>query len=101
MPLPFDSKPFVNGDSVDNNETQNIGTTPTYRNAKRVILFDTNGNATTGGGLPAWDYMSLTSGATTDTYVFKTGGSGGTTVQTIVITYTDATKATISTVTKA
>jgi len=48
-----------------------------------------------------WDYMSLTQDATHDTYVFKTGGAGGTTVQTITITYTDSTKATISTVVKS
>lgn len=48
----------------------------------------------------AWDYTALTEAATTDTWVFKTGGSGGSTVATVVITYTDATKATISNVTK-
>lgn len=33
-----------------------------------------------------------------DTYVFKDGGSGGTTVQTITITYTDDTKENIDTI---
>ena len=47
-----------------------------------------------------WDYTALTVGGTTDTWVFKTGGSGGSTVATVVITYTDATKATISNVAK-
>lgn len=46
----------------------------------------------------AWDYLTLTPASTTDTYVLKSGGSGGTTVCTITITYTDSTKATISTV---
>lgn len=36
--------------------------------------------------------------ATVETYVFKTGGISGTVVKTIVITYTDATKANIDTV---
>lgn len=36
--------------------------------------------------------------ATVETYVFKTGGISGTTVKTIVITYTDGTKANIDTV---
>lgn len=51
-----------------------------------------------GFSIPNCDYMSLTEDTTTDTYVFKEGGSGGTTVATIVITYTDSTKETISTV---
>ena len=53
-----------------------------------------------GIGIPEWDYTNLTQAATTDTWVFKTGGAGGTTVATVVITYTDTTKATISNVTK-
>ena len=36
--------------------------------------------------------------ATVDTYVYKTGGSGGTTVQTITVTYTDSTKENLDTV---
>lgn len=51
------------------------------------------------GLLPsAYDYITYTSASTTDTYVFKTGGSGGTTVKTITITFTDTTKKTLSTV---
>jgi hypothetical protein len=47
-----------------------------------------------------WDYCSLAlTNSTTETYTFKTGGSGGTTVKTIVV-YTDDTKETLSTVTK-
>ena len=53
---------------------------------------------TSGAGLPLWDYMSLATGATTETYTFKLGGSGGTTVATLTVTYTDSTKETISTV---
>ena len=50
------------------------------------------------GFLPsAYDYFIYTSGSTTDTFVFKTGGSGGTTVSTITLTYTDSTKKTLST----
>lgn len=36
---------------------------------------------------------------TTETYVYKTGGSGGTTVQTVVVVYTDDSKSDIDTVT--
>lgn len=63
-----------------------------------VAIVDSNGNNVTS---PGWDYLSLTQAATTDTYTFKTGGAGGTTVLTIVITYTDSTKQTISTVVKS
>lgn len=63
-----------------------------------VVTVDTNGNPTSAVNIPTWDYMTLTQASTTDTYTFKTGGSGGTTVSTIVITYTDSGKGTISTV---
>ena len=54
-----------------------------------------------GLGIPAYDYVAYTNtNTTTDTYVFKTGGSGGTTVATVTIVYTDTTKSQISTVTK-
>lgn len=56
--------------------------------------------AATGRGLniPTFDYASQTQAATTDTWVFKTGGAGGTTIATVVITYVDATKEVISSV---
>lgn len=72
---------------------------------KRVVLrvFDsltgTWSNFTGGGGLSniAWDYVAYTNTSTTvDTYVYKSGGSGGTTVKTLTITYTDTTKSQIS-----
>jgi len=53
-----------------------------------------------GIGLPSWDYVSLVQASTTDTYTFKTGGSGGTTVATVVLTFTDSTKQTLSNVTR-
>lgn len=46
----------------------------------------------------AFDYIGYTSGATTDTYVYKTGGAGGTAVKTITVSFTDATKAVLSSV---
>lgn len=46
-----------------------------------------------------YDYIDCQqTSATVETYVFKSGGSGGTTVQTIVVSYTDSTKANIDTV---
>ena len=55
------------------------------------------------GGLnmPEYDYVSVAyPTSTTETYTFKTGGSGGTTVATIAIVYTTSTKDYISSVTK-
>lgn len=46
----------------------------------------------------AYDYLSLTEATLTDTYTYKTGGSGGTTVATLTITYTDSGKGTIANV---
>ncbi len=49
----------------------------------------------------AYDYISASYPTTSsEVYVFKTGGSGGTTIATITIVYTDTTKNEISTVTK-
>lgn len=48
--------------------------------------------------IPTFDYCAQVQASTTDTWTFKTGGAGGTTVATVVITYTDATKAVISNV---
>lgn len=44
-----------------------------------------------------YDYFSVAYPTTTqEVYTFKTGGSGGTTVCTITLNYTDATKANLS-----
>lgn len=47
-----------------------------------------------------YDYISLSQTSTTDVWVFKNGGSGGSTVSTITITYTDASKETIANIAK-
>lgn len=48
-----------------------------------------------------YDYVSVNyASATQEIYTFKTGGSGGTTVATVTINYTDSTKANLSNVTK-
>lgn len=61
----------------------------------------TSSKVTNGLILPTFDYVSMTiAPAGTETYVFKTGGAGGTTVSTVVIVYTDATRVDISTVTQ-
>lgn len=53
-----------------------------------------------GFGVPSYDYVSQSQASTADTWTFKTGGSGGTTVAIITINYVDSTKATISNVAK-
>jgi hypothetical protein len=55
----------------------------------------------TGLGVPAHDAILPTFAATTDTYVYKTGGVSGTTVSTVVLTYTDATKAVLQSVVRS
>ena len=48
-----------------------------------------------------YDYIAVTYPlGTTEVYTFKTGGAGGTTVATITVVYTDATKTDLSSVTK-
>lgn len=52
-----------------------------------------------GFNIGEYDYISVAYPDTTsEVYTFKTGGAGGTTVGTITITYTDATKDSLSTV---
>ncbi len=49
-----------------------------------------------------WDYISIAyTNSTTETFTYKTGGSGGTTVATVTVVYTDSTKVYISSVTKS
>lgn len=50
----------------------------------------------------AYDYVGVNwnAGTFTETFTFKTGGSGGTTVNTVTVVYTDATKAQVSSVTR-
>lgn len=54
--------------------------------------------STIGLGIPPFDSTSLAQATLTDTWTFYTGGLAGTLVSTVTITYTDSTKATISTV---
>lgn len=56
-----------------------------------------------GLSIPIHDYISASydDGIFTETYTFKTGGSGGTTVSTITVVYTDATKVKLVSVTKS
>lgn len=54
-----------------------------------------------GFDIPTFDYIVATYPDTvTEVYTYKLGGSGGTTVATITVVYSDATKATLTSVTK-
>lgn len=44
--------------------------------------------------------MALSGGNTTETYTYKTGGAGGTTVAVVVVVYTNSTRDILSTVTR-
>lgn len=70
--------------------------------AKRVVVVDESGNAINGPGPTAgvdFDYLDVQqTSATIETYVFKSGGSGGSTIRTLVITYTSSTKDNIDTI---
>jgi len=46
----------------------------------------------------AYDHITYISGASTDTYEYRSGGAGGTLVKTVTITYTNTSKAVISTI---
>lgn len=91
--------------------TRFTGTSPIEREehleaatAKRVVPFYWNGSAFVTGGLSLvagidYDYLDVQqTSSTVETYVFKTGGSGGTTVRTIVVNYTSSTKADVDNV---
>lgn len=88
----------VNSQVVSNNM---YGINPDFNvaaesSAKGQVQIFTNGLA-----IPYYDYVSVAYPiATTETYTFKTGGSGGNTVATVTIVYTDATKENLSTVTR-
>lgn len=54
-----------------------------------------------GFNIPAYDYIEATyPTAVQEVYVYNTGGAGGTTVSTVTVNYTDATKNFISNTTK-
>lgn len=65
----------------------------------RALVEDDGSLRVAAGLTPGIDYDYLDvqqTSSTVDTFVFKSGGSGGTTVLTIVVTYTDSTKSDIN-----
>lgn len=80
-----------------------LATNPDY---KVKTIDDGSGNqvqtVTSGLEILPHDYIAVTyPTSTTESYVYKTGGSGGTTIATVTVTYTDSTKANISSVEKS
>lgn len=86
-------KPTLIGVSSDD------GITPTrveINPATGRTLVDATGGMTAGVD---FDYLDVQqTDSDTETYIFKTGGSGGTTRKTIVVNYTDSTKENIDNV---
>ena len=84
--------------SIDRSEHNNTA------KAKRVLPLAWNGSGYTIPGLTLaagvdYNYIDVQqTSSTVDTYVFKTGGSGGTTVRTITVTYTSSSKSDIDSV---
>lgn len=75
-------------------EYQSQDAAPVVLLAKRNKDSETAYPVAFGMGLSPYDYvsMALSGGDTTETYTFKTGGSGGTTVGTITIVYTSSSR---------
>ena len=74
---------------VDGLETL-VGTTNTNTGNVNTVLSD----RLSGSLVPAkFDYIGYTDGGASETFVYKTGGSGGTTQKTITVTYADSSKA--------
>lgn len=72
-------------------------------NGENKVAVRVGGTVGTGGLLNGiiYDYVAVTyPDVDEEVYTFKTGGSGGTTVATITVIYTDATKANLLTATK-
>lgn len=68
-----------------------------------ALLVGADGTLVTESGLVPknFDYISYTAtNATTDTYVYKTGGSGGTTVATVAVVWTTAAHTVLASVTR-
>ena len=69
-----------------------------------AVKGNASGSLVMGGNLVTadYDYIAITyPTASSEVYTFKTGGSGGTTIATVSVVYTDSTKENVSTVTKS
>lgn len=63
------------------------------------VAWDGSTRETVGMIPKVYDYISYTAtSSTVDTYVYKSGGSGGTTVATLTVTWSDSTHTTLSSI---
>lgn len=84
--LPAASISIPNPLPVSGTVTANQGTANTPANAWPVLIENTLIKV-------SYDYISATyPSGTQEVYIFKTGGSGGSTVATVTVNYTDTTK---------
>lgn len=106
---PTDLSPLIDSmaavkDSVDNQQFPIPNYVLPFKNtagAAKQVQLNTDGTLPFGGVVDfKWDYVAQAQATLTDTWTFKTGGVTGTTVATLVVTYTNAGKGTISTVVK-
>jgi hypothetical protein len=92
--------------AIENAEHIDPATTGDNIAAKKVASYGWNGatwgrQPLSGAGFvtSAYDYVGVdNSGSTTKIFTFKTGGSGGTTVNTVTLNYADSTKANLTSV---
>ena len=91
----FGRKGIADGNVIDMAEHGRVGGLSTGQSFKHTMDVGSLNIGT-------FDYvsMALSSGDTTETYTFKTGGSGGTTVATVTVVYTDSTRDILSSATK-
>lgn len=102
-----------NGQSPTEQDLQNLSFDPTFEtfvtqlagspdgsNLYRAKVGSDGSLQTSSGLIPkAYDYVAYTNtSSTVDTYKFYSGGSGGTLVATLTLSYTDTTKGQISSV---
>lgn len=80
----------VTNSSATSNPDYDVKVTTTVDGQVQHVNVD---SIASGFVIPEYDYFSVAYPLTTqEVYTFKTGGSGGTTVATITLNYTDATK---------
>jgi len=95
----IDNISFDTGTDLAMMEVAGVNTAGTQVN--RAYVEDDGSLRVTSGLTPGIDYDYLDVQQTdsdTETYVFKTGGSGGTTVRTVVVNYTSSSKSDIDNV---
>lgn len=95
MAIITNQKTTFDNDSNADIDSRAVGSTGVLEGAKTQVV-------TWGFAIRDYDYIGVSYPiATQEVYVYKTGGSGGTTLATLTVDYTDSTKENISAVTKS